>query len=604
MPQFLYDIGVQIPVHIRDAAGADEANLTYQTAGLNVSVWQSGSGSVTRYEVDTSGVEAGNVGSYAAPTEGCCRIIAVSSTDFPGLYVLDFESSFYIGADNLYCRVWADDGSYDSGTKEVPLKGVVQGATLSGAYDAAKTAAQAGTALSTAVWTGTKAGYLDQAISAKRAVSLAAGDVSGNLPADVQTIKGQAVTCAAGVTVGVYVGSTAAASTHTPANVASLILASPTYKIITDSDGYVACDVKKMAAQTVSASAGITIYPILGGTSQTDDSYSLTAGLAPSGGSGTFTVDGVETGSVLGENYNSSTVQAAIEAVVGTGNVSVTGTPQSLLVTFTGGYSGRAVSFSVTSAWTPSTVVAAQVQQASEGSVPLTRAQTEQALKDVADDESLSTLTAQQVWEYATRTLSAFGFSVIVGTNNDKTNYTLAADSITASTFDESTAFPLKSADTGSTKVARTGADSDTLETLSDQIDIVEDAVSTGTITVTSNVNVAGDRITLTHGDATTILFTDTDDSWPSTITSAYFSLRNKNDELILDALDCTMGTSGGHKTCTVPILEADWPDTRTEGYNDHPYDVEFRLSSGGPTTRILGLATVKKDVTRDSVGT
>ena len=47
----------------------------------------------------------------------------------------------------------------------------------------------------------------------------------------------------------------------------------------------------------------------------------------------------------------------------------------------------------------------------------------------------------------------------------------LANDAISAGKFDESTAFPLKSADTGSTAVARTGADSDTLETLSDQID-------------------------------------------------------------------------------------------------------------------------------------
>lgn len=50
---------------------------------------------------------------------------------------------------------------------------------------------------------------------------------------------------------------------------------------------------------------------------------------------------------------------------------------------------------------------------------------------------------------------------------------TLADDSITAAKFDESTAFPLKAADAGSTYVARTGADSDTLETLSDQIDSV-----------------------------------------------------------------------------------------------------------------------------------
>ncbi|MHC4676392.1 MAG: hypothetical protein ACYTBZ_28205, partial [Planctomycetota bacterium] len=51
------------------------------------------------------------------------------------------------------------------------------------------------------------------------------------------------------------------------------------------------------------------------------------------------------------------------------------------------------------------------------------------------------------------------------------TTVSLADDAITASKYDESTAFPIKSADTGSTQIARTGADSDTLETLSDQLD-------------------------------------------------------------------------------------------------------------------------------------
>ena len=50
----------------------------------------------------------------------------------------------------------------------------------------------------------------------------------------------------------------------------------------------------------------------------------------------------------------------------------------------------------------------------------------------------------------------------------------MAADLITASVFDESTAFPLTSADTGTTAVARTGADGDTLETLSDEIAAVQ----------------------------------------------------------------------------------------------------------------------------------
>jgi len=55
---------------------------------------------------------------------------------------------------------------------------------------------------------------------------------------------------------------------------------------------------------------------------------------------------------------------------------------------------------------------------------------------------------------------------------------TLADDAITSAKFDESTAFPLTSADTGSTAVARTGADSDTLETLSDQLDAVPDSAA------------------------------------------------------------------------------------------------------------------------------
>jgi hypothetical protein len=46
----------------------------------------------------------------------------------------------------------------------------------------------------------------------------------------------------------------------------------------------------------------------------------------------------------------------------------------------------------------------------------------------------------------------------------------LANDAITSAKYDESTAYPLKSDDSGSTQVARTGADSDTLETISDEI--------------------------------------------------------------------------------------------------------------------------------------
>ncbi len=52
----------------------------------------------------------------------------------------------------------------------------------------------------------------------------------------------------------------------------------------------------------------------------------------------------------------------------------------------------------------------------------------------------------------------------------DSNGVILTDNAITAAKFDESTAFPIKSADTGATQIARTGADGDTLETLSDEV--------------------------------------------------------------------------------------------------------------------------------------
>ena len=69
---------------------------------------------------------------------------------------------------------------------------------------------------------------------------------------------------------------------------------------------------------------------------------------------------------------------------------------------------------------------------------------------------------------------AAINNSLIDGATVDVNVTALADDVITAAKFDESTAFPLKSADTGSTQVARVGADSDTLKTLSDEIAAVK----------------------------------------------------------------------------------------------------------------------------------
>jgi len=82
---------------------------------------------------------------------------------------------------------------------------------------------------------------------------------------------------------------------------------------------------------------------------------------------------------------------------------------------------------------------------------------------------------------------------------------TLADDAITSAKYDESTAFPVKSADTGATAIARTGADSDTLETLSDQIDgastfnPASDAVTLAALQGLYAPAKAGDAMTLTE---------------------------------------------------------------------------------------------------------
>ena len=96
------------------------------------------------------------------------------------------------------------------------------------------------------------------------------------------------------------------------------------------------------------------------------------------------------------------------------------------------------------------------------------------------------------------------------GTEKLDTGITLADDAITASKFDESTAFPLKSADTGATQVARVGADSDTLETLSDEIATVKaktDLLDVSSVTVNSPIS--GTTITILRGDTLEVSISD-----------------------------------------------------------------------------------------------
>lgn len=106
----------------------------------------------------------------------------------------------------------------------------------------------------------------------------------------------------------------------------------------------------------------------------------------------------------------------------------------------------------------------------------------------------------------------------------------LVDDAITSAKYDESTAFPVKSDDAGATQIARTGADGDTLETLSDQIDGVPVAVRAAIMTYVLDGNILGitmeealdfirkvarNRLEQADGDTDNLVLFDDDGSTP-----------------------------------------------------------------------------------------
>jgi hypothetical protein len=79
---------------------------------------------------------------------------------------------------------------------------------------------------------------------------------------------------------------------------------------------------------------------------------------------------------------------------------------------------------------------------------------------------------------------------------------TLAADAITKLSYDETTCWPLLAEDVGSTYVARTGADGDTLEALSDEIAAVPDAAEVKAEVVEALTDIHLDHVLAVDFDA------------------------------------------------------------------------------------------------------
>lgn len=204
----------------------------------------------------------------------------------------------------------------------------------------------------------------------------------------------------------------------------------------------------------------------------------------------------------------------------------------------------------------------------------------------------------------------------------------LANDAITSAKFDESTAFPLKAADSGSTYVARTGADSDTLETLSDEIAAISAGGATAAevwayasrtltqsaATVTSVVS--GSTITATRGDTLTASVTGLGNI--STRSKLWFTVKDDNEDLDSAAMiqieetggllymnGAAAGTaSNGSITVTnettgaltIVLKAAETDDLRQ--CTAH-YDIQMLTSAGVVTTLTQGVFDVGLDTTR-----
>jgi len=266
------------------------------------------------------------------------------------------------------------------------------------------------------------------------------------------------------------------------------------------------------AAATVTASGTVSATATVTGAQATSTAATITAaggisatatvtGTAAASAAATITATGGASKTVIGQQAASASA-----TIVATGDASrsVTGlqaASAAATISALAGATGTATGVSSTSqaaaiaAQGGATATATGVQAASDaatvtitGSNPYKFAVT------------LPSLTAgQRVDMYIAATIDTIATAGIVASAQADTvllsdGVTLADDAITASKFDESTAFPLKSADTGSTQVARVGADGDTLETLSDEIAavkaetaaILDDTGTTGVLLSTS----------------------------------------------------------------------------------------------------------------------
>lgn len=189
--------------------GVGLTGLSSASSGLIISTIADNEATATTYTVAGSTIETiTTLGTYAAPTATKCRFKEVDATNHKGLYEFQFADARFsvasakrliisaTGATNLL------DADYEIQLTQIDMYDSVR----AGMTALPNAAAEAAGGLYTR---GTGAGQIAQ-------------DANGNIRANMDTIKTQAVTCAAGVTVLASVG-TAATSTAQSGDAFALI---------------------------------------------------------------------------------------------------------------------------------------------------------------------------------------------------------------------------------------------------------------------------------------------------------------------------------------------------------------------------------------------
>src|SRR3990167_6384375 len=191
------------------STGVGLTGLSSASSGLIISTIADNEATATAYTVTGSTIETiTTLGTYAAPTATKCRFKEVDATNHKGLYEFQFADARFsvasakrliisaTGATNLL------DADYEIQLTQIDMYDSVR----AGMTALPNAAAEAAGGLYTR---GTGAGQIAQ-------------DANGNIRANMDTIKTQAVTCAAGVMVLASVG-TAATSTAQSGDAFALI---------------------------------------------------------------------------------------------------------------------------------------------------------------------------------------------------------------------------------------------------------------------------------------------------------------------------------------------------------------------------------------------